>query len=81
MQERSLFDHINALAAEEETLWQQAGDGGGLSTVQAERLDQIKVELDQCYDLLHQRQARQAAGLDPSDATVRPEEVVERYQQ
>jgi len=41
----------------------------------------IKVELDRCYDLLHQRRARAAAGLDPADAQARPEEVVERYQQ
>ncbi len=30
---------------------------------------------------LHQRAARRAAGLDPSDAEPRPAEVVEHYQQ
>jgi len=39
------------------------------------------VELDRCYDLLHQREARRAAGLDPGDAEARTADVVEHYQQ
>jgi hypothetical protein len=76
-----LFHQINALSAEEEQLYASAGDGAGLTEEERHRLDLIKVELDRCYDLLHQRQARAAAGLDPADAQARPEEVVERYQQ
>ncbi len=76
-----LFHQINALSAEEEQLYASAGDGAGLTEDERQRLDVIKVELDRCYDLLHQRQARAAAGLDPADAEARPEEVVERYQQ
>lgn len=76
-----LFHQINALSAEEEQLYASAGDGAGLSQEEIDRLDAIKVELDRCYDLLHQRQARAAAGLDPTEAKARPEEVVERYQQ
>jgi uncharacterized protein DUF2630 len=81
MQDPTIFDHINDLAAEEEALWKQAGDGGGLDAAEQARLEAIQVELDQAYDLLHQRQARRAAGLDPDTAEVRPAEVVERYQQ
>ena len=77
----TLFDTINALSAEEESLFASAGDGQGLTTTATERLAQIKVELDRCYDLLHQREARRAAGLDPDEAELRPEAVVERYQQ
>jgi hypothetical protein len=76
-----IFKHINELAAEEEQLWGVASTGDGLDADQVTRLDRLKVELDRCYDLLHQRQARRAAGLDPEEATLRPEEVVERYQQ
>jgi hypothetical protein len=76
-----MFDRINELAAEEEQLWEQAGDGAGLDASRRQRLETIKVELDQCYDLLHQRQARRSAGLNPDDAEVRPPEIVERYQQ
>jgi len=81
MDDSPLHDKINQLAAEEEELWQRAGDGGGLDPDQVARLDAIKVELDRAYDLLHQRDARRAAGLDPDEASLRPEEIVERYQQ
>jgi len=76
-----IFDRINHLSAEEERLFEQAGDGSGLSADDVDRLDAIKIELDRAYDLLHQRQAKRAAGLDPSDAEPRPADVVEHYQQ
>ena len=81
MKDARLFQYINELSDEEERLFAQASDGSGLSGAEVERLAEIKVELDQGYDLLHQRQARRAAGLDPSEAEVRPPEIVERYQQ
>ena len=81
MSDVAVFEHINALSAEEEELFASASDGGGLTTEATERLETIKIELDRCYDLLHQRQARRAAGLDPDEAELRPAEVVERYQQ
>jgi hypothetical protein len=76
-----IFHRINALSAEEEQLYASAGDGSGLTADATERLEAIKVELDRAYDLLHQRQARLAAGLDPEEAAPRPAEVVEHYQQ
>jgi len=81
MKDARLFEYINELSREEEELFAQAGDGSGLSQADLDRLEEIKVELDQGYDLLHQRAARKAAGLDPAEAEVRPPEVVERYQQ
>jgi hypothetical protein len=42
---------------------------------------EIEVQLDQCWDLLRQRRARRDAGQDPDAAEVRPEGVVEHYQQ
>jgi hypothetical protein len=81
MKDAGLFQHINELAEEEERLFARAGDGSGLSPIEIERLDEIRVELDQGYDLLHQRQARRAAGLDPAEAEVRSPEIVERYKQ
>jgi hypothetical protein len=81
MNDQPLFDRINELSSEEEHLWERASDGGGLSTADQERLETIKVELDQCYDLLHQREARRAAGFDPDRAKVRPADVVEHYRQ
>ena len=80
MDDVAVFDHINTLSSEEEALYSSAGDSG-LSTAESERLKVIQIELDRCYDLLHQRQARRSAGLDPEEATLRPVEVVEGYQQ
>lgn len=45
------------------------------------RLEEIEVELDQCWDLLNQRRALREFGMDPDQAKVRDEETVERYQQ
>ena len=45
------------------------------------RLEAIKIELDQCWDLLRQREARREFGQDPNDAKVRSPSVVEGYKQ
>jgi len=76
-----LFGRINDLSREEEALYAKAGDGGGLDGSDLGRLEQIKVQLDQVYDVLHQRQGRRDAGQDPSAASERPADIVERYQQ
>ncbi|TAM69581.1 MAG: DUF2630 family protein [Chloroflexota bacterium] len=81
MDDHPLHQRIEGLSDEEERLYAEAGAGGGLSVADRERLQAIKVELDQCFDLLHQREARRAAGLDPEEAKVRPATVVEHYQQ
>ena len=54
---------------------------GHSPTRSADRLDAVKVSLDQCWDLLRQRRARRESGLDPDDAAVRSETTVEGYQQ
>ncbi len=79
--EQAIYERINDLAAEEEQLYQRAGDGAGLDGDEQERLSRINAELDQCYDLLAQRRARRAAGLDPNAAAPRSVGTVERYQQ
>ncbi len=76
-----LFAQINMLSREEEDLYARASDGSGLGPDERERLEAIKVQLDQAYDLLHQRQGRRDANDDPGEAEIRPPEVVERYQQ
>jgi hypothetical protein len=42
-------------------------------------LKSIEVQLDQCWDLLHQRRARRNAGLNPDEAQVRDPSTVEGY--
>jgi hypothetical protein len=81
MSDEQIYERINRLAAEEEELWRVAGEGGGLGGPEQQRLKEIGVELDQSYDLLRQRQARREFGLDPDEATLRPPDIVERYQQ
>lgn len=81
-EDRDIRDRINALIDEEHRLRAVPGPDGSATrdTADGERLARIEVELDQCWDLLRQRQARREFGADPTDAEVRPAEVVERYQ-
>jgi hypothetical protein len=46
-----------------------------------ERLGELKVELDQCWDLLRQREAHEEFGQDPNEASVRDADTVEGYEQ
>jgi Protein of unknown function (DUF2630) len=78
--DRSLIERIDALVAEEHALHDQHL-GQGLTEADRERLHQVEVGLDQCWDLLRQRRALRRAGRDPAAAEVRPEGTVERYQQ
>jgi predicted Zn-dependent peptidase len=45
------------------------------------RLQTIRVELDQAWDLLRQRRALREFGGDPDKAEVRPPNIVENYTQ
>jgi len=80
MDDLQIHDTIEQLVAEEHDLWQResAGDAG---EADRQRLEGIKVSLDQCWDLLRQRRALRESGRDPEDAEVRRPEVVERYEQ
>jgi len=73
-----LIARINDLAGEEHELFQREGRGDA-SDGDRERLAQLQVTLDQCWDLLHQRRARRDAGQDPDQASVRDERTVEGY--
>lgn len=78
MEDQTVIDRINDLANEEHDLFQKESRGEA-SDHDRERLEQLGVQLDQCWDLLHQRRARRAAGMDPDDATIRDEGTVEGY--
>jgi len=78
MADEDVITRINDLAHEEHQLFEKESEGKA-STRERERLKEIEVQLDQCWDLLHQRRARRSAGLDPGQATVRPETTVEGY--
>ena len=72
--------HIEELVAEEHRLWQLESEANATDT-DRERLAHVKVELDRYWDLLRQRRAKERAGLDPDDASLRGEATVERYKQ
>jgi hypothetical protein len=80
MDDAEIVRRINELAEEEHRL-ERAHEGEGLGDEELARLRAAEVALDQCWDLLRQRRARRNAGQDPDEAAVRPEDVVERYQQ
>jgi len=74
--DRSVLDHIRELVAEEQRLYQHREP----SEADQERLQTIKVELDQYWDLLRQRRAQEEFGRDPAEAHLRSARVVEKYE-
>jgi hypothetical protein len=80
MADPEIHGSIEQLVAEEHELWQRESDGTA-SDDDRRRLDAVRVSLDRCWDLLRQRRALREAGLDDDAATLRPAEIVERYEQ
>ena len=78
MDDQQVIARINEIAHEEHQLWEREGRGE-ISEAERERLRELGVTLDQCWDLLHQRRARRAAGQDPDETSVRDERTVEGY--
>ncbi len=76
--DKDVLDHINDLAHEEHELFEKESRGEA-SSGDRERLKEIGVQLDQCWDLLHQRRALRDAGMDPTEADERDERTVEGY--
>jgi len=74
--DQSVLHHIERLVAEEHRLYNQPA----ATEDESSRLAKLQVELDQCWDLLRQRQALREFGRDPKKAHVRPAEVVEDYE-
>ena len=75
--DQSVLSHIDQLVKEEERLYAK----NGLTEEDQARLGQVKVALDQCWDLLRQRRALREFGEDPDKAKVRPAKIVENYEQ
>ena len=62
---------------EEEDLYGQSQ----LTADDGARLSELKIELDQCWDLLRQRRALREFGENPEKAKARPASIVENYEQ
>jgi len=80
MDDAQIHGAIEKLVEEEHELWQRES-AGTAGDNDRRRLEQVKVSLDQCWDLLRQRRALREAGQDPASAEARSPEVVERYEQ
>jgi hypothetical protein len=68
MDDNAILDQIHQLVAEEKRLRHQTG---GLTGADRTRLDTLERQLDQAWDLLRQRRAREEAGEDPDVARER----------
>jgi hypothetical protein len=74
---KSVLGHIGQLVKEEERLYAK----GQLSAADQRRLSELKVRLDQYWDLLRQRRALEEFGQNPDKAKKRPAKIVENYEQ
>jgi Protein of unknown function (DUF2630) len=84
MSDETIAGKIERLVAEEHSLRQrEEADQNAAEALEAdrERLRDVEVELDRCWDLLRQRRARREAGEDPDETQVRDADTVERYLQ
>lgn len=78
--DRTVLEHIDELVAEEKALRAQHA-GQRLGADDRARLAHLDVQLDQAWDLLRQRRAREDQDAVLSDVHERPEREVEGYLQ
>ena len=80
MDDAGTREQIEQLVEEEQRLLSE-GASGRPDEARHARLAELKVDLDRCWDLLRQREAREEFNLDPDDTSVRDERTVEGYEQ
>ncbi|MDA8368579.1 MAG: DUF2630 family protein [Nocardiopsaceae bacterium] len=77
--ENSILNRISDLVTEERGLREQSEHR--LTPEERRRMRELEQSLDQCWDLLRQRRARDEFGENPNDARIRPVSEVEDYSQ
>lgn len=78
MDDKTILERIHALVAEEKRL----RDGGhAIGSAERTRLRVLEQQLDQAWDLLRQRRAREESGENPDTAQQRSVDDVESYLQ
>ncbi|EHQ24882.1 DUF2630 family protein [Mucilaginibacter paludis] len=75
MEDNQVLNHIKALTAQEEKLWGTEN----ITDDDVQKLHQIKLELDQYWDLLNQRRALRDAHKNPDKAAIRDIDTIENY--
>lgn len=78
--DQRLLERIGEMVALERDLRTMLAEGRIDAESEHARLKEVQEELDQAWDLLRQRRAREDAGEDPDRATIRSIEEVERYE-
>ena len=74
--DQSVLRHIKDLADEEHALYEK----GNLGAEEQARLKAINVALDQYWDLLRQRRAKEEFGENPDETEMRRPGIVEKYE-
>jgi Protein of unknown function (DUF2630) len=80
VEDAQIHNSIDQMVDEEHKLWEREAAGEATDS-DRQRLESLRVSLDQCWDLLRQRRARREAGRNPEAAELRSPKVVERYEQ
>ena len=74
-----VLKRVKALVDEEHALRGRETETGDSPSGTGPRLAELERALDQCWDLLRQREALRDSGHDPNEASVRSEDQVENY--
>ena len=81
MDDRQILNEIKRIVDREHQLRAEVEAGQLDSEIEQREMKGLDQALDQCWDLLRQRQARHDARQDEDDAQVRPVSQVEGYLQ
>ena len=81
MDEHEILERVRTLVDQEHRLRQRTAAGELSSDEEQEQLKVLEAALDQAWDLLRQRRARQEFGANPDAAAPRPIGEVEGYLQ
>ena len=78
--DKGIHRTITSLVEEEKALRSRLAAGEISMEEEHERLRAVEVQLDQCWDLLRQRDAKRDFGGNADEASVRSADVVEHYE-
>jgi len=78
-QDQRILHRITEMVEDERKLRASLASGEIDNETEQQRLGQLERELDQCWDLLRQRRAKEEYGENPEEASVRPSSQVEGY--
>jgi chaperonin cofactor prefoldin len=76
----TIHEQIADLVSREHQLREQLQSGAISAAEEHQQLQDVETALDQCWDLLRQRDALRAVGRSPDGAAARPVDQVENYQ-